>query len=60
MNEHSISQNKRDAELQLLAAKEVLLDLASKISGEYTTVDQLNNIIWKNVKDIDAMLEGEE
>ncbi len=59
MNKHNISQNKKDAELQLLAAKEALLNIADKISGENVTVSHVSGLIWNEVDSIDEMLSGE-
>jgi Tfp pilus assembly protein PilX len=60
MDRHNISQNKRDAELQLKAAKGALLYVARKISSESLSVSQVSGYIWNEIDSIDAMLKGEE
>jgi len=60
MDRHNISQNKRDAELQLKAAKDALLYVAKKISSESLNVSQVSGYIWNEIDSIDAMLKGEE
>ena len=58
MEKHNIPQDKKQAEIHLLAAKEALLNIAAMIAGEHATVDQLNSRIWKDVNAINAMLDG--
>ena len=60
MNVHNIPQDKKEAEIHLLAVKQTLLELMSEFGCQYTTVNNVCGTLHSELEQVNALLEGAE